>query len=275
MAKVLVDDYPKGSFKHQKTDGVYMDGYLQANLDHVKHQVTKKDYDGFIIITGREGFGKSTLAIQIGNYLDPNFSINNVVFTAQQFQEATESAKRFSCIVFDETMGYLGSRGATSKFNRMLIKIMSEMRSKNLFIILCIPNFFELDKYPAIHRSTGLIHVRKRAHFGSYDYRKKKDLYLKGKKFYEYNVSPNFTGVFGKHFPIDKVAYEHKKQDAINHYQKTEIKDKVYKNQRNLMINLVLRENYMSREELSNLLGISQQYLGQIAKEIEDGVKDE
>jgi len=276
MVKVLQDKHPVGNGKkpdRRKSDGYYIDGYLQGNLDHVFKQVTKKDYDGFILMTGREGFGKSTLAMQIACYLDKDFSVDKVVFTANQFQQATEQAKRFSCIVFDETMGFLGSRGATSKFNRMLIKIMSEMRSKNLFIILCIPNFFEMDKYPAIHRSTGLIHINKRGSFGSYDYKKKKNLYLQGKKFYEYKVAPSFIGRFMSYFPIDKVAYEKKKQEAINEYQSSEIKENVWKNQRNLMISNAITKKLMSTSEIVELLSISKQYVGQITNGVENGSK--
>ena len=157
-----------------------MDGFLKDNLDYVKREVIRKDFDSFICVTGREGFGKSTLAGQIALYLDPTYNLDRCTFTAEQFEEACRFAEQHQAVVFDETMGYLSSRGAMSKFNRKLIKIMSEMRSKNLFVILCIPNFFELDRYAAIHRTTGLIRVYKRGCWELYNYRNKKILYLKG-----------------------------------------------------------------------------------------------
>jgi energy-coupling factor transporter ATP-binding protein EcfA2 len=197
-----------------------MDGYLVANLTHVIRSVTKKDYDCFIIVTGREGFGKSTLAGQVALFLDPTFNLDRCCFTADQFKEACEKAEKYQAIVFDETMGYLSSRGAMSSFNRDLIKVFSEMRSKNLFIILCIPNFFELDRYPAMHRATGLLYVYKRSCFGSYDYPTKKKLYLTGKKLYSYVVPPNFRGSFIKYFVYPKELYEQKKQNAINSWIK-------------------------------------------------------
>jgi hypothetical protein len=198
----------------------YIDGYLKANLDHVYKSVTKNDYDAFIVVTGREGFGKSTLAGQVALYLDPTFNLDRCCFTTQQFQDAAEKAEKYQAIVFDETMGYLSSRGAMSSFNRDLIKIFSEMRSKNLFVLLCIPNFFELDRYPAMHRSTGLLYVYKRTRFGSYDYPTKKKLYLIGKKYYTYSVPPNFRGVFVKYFVYNPEEYERKKQTAINSWIK-------------------------------------------------------
>jgi len=195
----------------------HVDSYLRSNLDSLRESV-RKDFDAFVIVAGREGYGKSTIAAQAAIYCDPTYNLDRCCFTAEQFIEAVKNAEKFQAIVFDETMGYLSSRGAMSKFNRALIKVMSEMRSRNLFVFLCIPNFFELDRYPAMHRSTGMLLTYRRGRIGSYDYNTKKKLYLKGKKYYSYNVPPNFIGNFPKYFPIDKVAYEKKKQKAINEW---------------------------------------------------------
>ena len=234
----------------------YLDGYLKANLDTVKKDV-KKDYDAFIIMAGREGFGKSTFAFQQAKYLDPTFNLDRVVFTADQFVEAVDNAEQYQAIVFDETMGYLSSRGSMSKFNRTLIKVMSEMRSKNLFIILCISNFFELDRYPAIHRSTGLIYIYKRASFGSYDYEKKKKLYLKGKKYYSYGVSPTFIGRCTKYKVLDWNKYEEKKQNAIAEWQKTKHKEEKSLNQRNILIKHLIDNELTSKSTISKLIDLS------------------
>lgn len=233
----------------------FLDGYLVANLDTVKKDI-RKDYDSFIVMTGREGYGKSTLAFQIALYLDPSFCLDRVVFTADQFVDAVESAERYQAIVFDETMGYLSSRGAMSGFNKTLIKIMSEMRSKNLIIILCIPSFFELDKYPAIHRSTGLVHVYQRGRFGSYDYEKKKKLYLMGKKSYSYCVPPTFIAKFVKYFPIDKEKYEAKKQQAIFEFRKHKKEGDLFKEQRNKLIKHITDNKWMAKKDVGELIGV-------------------
>lgn len=224
-----------------KKEGYFIHGFLKTNLDHVKHNVLKKDFDSFLIVTGREGFGKSTLAAQIAFYLDPTFNLSRCCFTADQFEDTVVKAKKFEAIVFDETMGYLSSRGAMSSFNRQLIKIFSEMRSKNLFVLLCIPNFFELDRYPAMHRATGLIHVYERKKYGVYNYPTKKKLYLKGKKTYSYCVPPNFIGNYPKFFVYDKDEYEEKKQKAIKEWAEMKKRGaaRKYKGQRNAAIKIL------------------------------------
>ena len=234
-----------------------LDGYLRSNLENVYKNVRYQDYDSFIVVSGREGFGKSTFAGQIATFLDPTFNLDRCTFTAGQFIEACENANKFEAVVFDETMGYLSSRGAMSKFNRQLIQIFSEMRSKNLFVVLCIPNFFELDRYPAMHRSTGLLHVNKRGRFGSYDYRKKKQLYLLGKKTYSYVISPSFTGNFREYFVYPKKKYEDKKQTAIREWEKTSSSEERYKNQRDILIKWIRENNWANTGDISNILDIS------------------
>lgn len=215
--KVCQDKFPKGDGR--QSAGYYMDGYLKSNLDDLKEDVLR-DFDAFLIVDGRERFGKSTLAMQVAFYLDNTFCLARVCFTIEQFVEAVNNAEKYTAIVFDEAYGYLNSRQAISKFNKTLIKIFAEMGSKNLFIIICIPNFFELDKYPAIHRSTSLLHVYERANykakFGAYNFNTKVKLYSLGKKFYDFRkVAPNFTGDFTKFFPIDKEEYEKKKRESV------------------------------------------------------------
>lgn len=246
----------------------YLDGYLKSNLEAVQHSVRRNDFDSFIVVTGREGFGKSTVASQVALFLDPTYNLSRCCFTSDQFKEACVGADKFQAIVFDETMGYLSSRGAMSKFNRDLIKVMSEMRSKNLFVILCIPNFFELDRYAAIHRTTGLIHVYKRGRIGCYDYRTKKLLYLKGKKFYSYScVSPNFIGACVKYFPHDKAEYEKKKQGAIDAWMEGKGKDNLWKTQRDIMIKEIITRGFMTKTNLSELIDISIRQIGTLSSE--------
>ncbi len=249
----------------------YLDGYLKANLDHLKKQV-RKDFDGFVLVVGREGFGKSTIASQMAMYCDPTYNLDRCVFTAEQFIEAVTTADRYQAVVFDETMGYLSSRQNMSKFNRSLIKIMSEMRSRNLIVFLCIPNYFMMDWYVALHRTTGLIYTYQRTRFGSYDYATKKKLYMKGKRYHSYSVSPNFIGVFTKYFTLDKIKYDEKKQEAIKQSTKDVRFDSQWKEQRDTIINSCVVNKYYSIKQLSDLLGLSIRQIQRICHDIEGGL---
>lgn len=154
----------------------------------------------------------STCMMQCAYHMDNTLDLDRVCFTAKQFIQAVEDAKQYQAIVFDEAQGYLSSRRALSKFNVALVQVMSEMGFKNLFIGICIPSFFELDRYPAVHRSVGLINVYKRGSLACYNYHAKKQLYFEGKKMMNYAVKPDFIGRFGKWFPLDYEAYKEKKR---------------------------------------------------------------
>ena len=200
-----------------------MDGYLKSNLDMAKEAVINKNFDLFIIVDGKERGGKSVLAQQIAKYLDPTFDIENVCMTADEFTKAIDRSEKKKAVIFDEAYQSLSSRGAMSQINKSLNSYFTEMGQKNLFIIIVLPSFFELDKYPAIHRSACLCHVYVkhfvRGRFAFYNEERKRKLYILGKKFYNYRcVPPNFIGKFNDGYVVNKEAYELKKSQSLKRF---------------------------------------------------------
>ena len=198
----------------------YMDGYLKANLDIAKKVITK-DWDMIFVVDGAEGSGKSTIAQQAAFYCDPTLEFSRVVFNARDFKRAIIHAKPYQAVIYDEAYSGLNSRAAMSFINRSLVGMLTEIRQKNLFVFIVLPCFFDLDKYVALWRSRVLINVYtaegfKRGRFSFYNLDKKKELYLKGKKFYEYKlVQPNFRGTFSQYLPLDKEKYRKLKFEAL------------------------------------------------------------
>ena len=166
---------------------LYMDGGLYNQLnDNVKPAVQKEDFDFVMIVDGEEGAGESVLAFQIAKILDPNFNMDNICFTADDFINAITKAKKNQCIVFDEGFTGLSSRASLSEINNLVISMMMEMRQKNLFVIIVMPSVFMLDKYAVFHRAKGLFHVYmrsgRRGFWRFFNKRARKYLYLLGKK---------------------------------------------------------------------------------------------
>ncbi|KKK70570.1 hypothetical protein LCGC14_2922690, partial [marine sediment metagenome] len=60
----------------------YISAEIKQQLDKSKEIVINADQDRIFIITGREGSGKSWLAMQIAAYLDPTFCLDDVCFDA-------------------------------------------------------------------------------------------------------------------------------------------------------------------------------------------------
>jgi hypothetical protein len=197
----------------------YMDGILATNMEVAKKLVTK-DWDCIGILDGLEREGKSTLAQQMAYFVDPTFNIDRIVFSQKAFEVAVGKAEKGQAIVMDEAMNVLFSRQAMSSVNIGMVKNLAHIGQKNLFIIFCLPSFFELDRYAAIHRSRFLIHVYcdglQRGYFSFFNRHQKKDLYINGKVGYKYNVAyPSFRGRFGKFQIINDAEYRAKKLKAL------------------------------------------------------------
>ena len=199
-----------------------IDPILKEQLKEIKKAVTKKDRDYVMVIDGEEGSGKSVLAQQIAKELDPNFTLDNITFNADQFIKSLKTSKKYSCVVLDEAFNSANSRASLTEVNRSLIGVATEMRQQNLFVIIVIPSFFDLDKYFALWRCRSLLHVYFNKNGGRGQYllfpkNKKKYLYLLGKKFYDYSKpkSPYPPCSFPDHYTVDEKEYRLKKSDAF------------------------------------------------------------
>jgi len=199
----------------------YMDETLCKNLDILKKAVKKK-WDGFIMVDGIEGSAKTTLAAAISYYLSKDYNIDSVVFTQEQFFERVDKAKIGSVVHWDEFVFGGLSTEALNKVQNALIKKITTIRKKQLFIILVMPWFFMMRPYFAIGRSRCLIHTYtpdgiSRGRFKFYSFIKKQRLYHTGKKEYQYFIPPDFLGRFTDTFGTfwSEEEYEKKKDKAI------------------------------------------------------------
>lgn len=194
----------------------YLDGYIKQNLDVAK-KVIREDWDMVFVVDGTEGAGKSVLAQQLAFYADPTLTVERIVFNDNDFKKAITAAKPYESIILDEAYGGLASRSAMSKVNKSIVQMLTVIRAKNLFIFIVLPTFFDLDKYVALWRSRALITVYtregfKRGAFKFYNAERKKNLYVNGKKFYNYHAAkPNFRGAFTNHYTVDEKSYRDKK----------------------------------------------------------------
>jgi hypothetical protein len=197
----------------------YVDGYLKNNLD-ICLDIVHKDWDMVFVIDGTEGSGKSVLAQQIAKYFDPSFCLDRIVFRAKNFKDEVIKAEKNQAVVWDEALSGLSSRGAMSTVNKTIVDLLAEIRQKNLFLIIVLPTFFDLDKYVALWRSRFLIHVHhdkfKRGFFNFYNESCKKFLYINGKKFYNYKCAvPSFRGRFTNFYTVDQEEYKAKKLSSL------------------------------------------------------------
>lgn len=216
---------------------------LVENMDGFIKGVMKKNTSAVFIIDGRSGQGKTTLACQLGCYINkevkkyyesesnkgeaPSFTLDNLAWTPNSFIEKFEHVKKGDVVIFDEAM-IISNRSTMSDLNKKVIIMMSMIRSKQVFVIFCVNSIFDLDKNLPLHRADMLLSVypreKKFASRGGYmcvpaAKGKLKYLYITGKKYYNYNKArPAFTNTFSGYFPFDDTEYERRKQESINSY---------------------------------------------------------
>jgi len=121
----------------------------------------RRDLDLYITITGREGFGKSSLALLLGYLIDPNFNLDdNVLYSPtveemnlkinyrkikQQGKEMPKGAlKPYSVLIVDEAIKVVYKMEQWSGLQRFLKKLFALARTENKIIILCIPGFLDM-----------------------------------------------------------------------------------------------------------------------------------
>lgn len=238
--KILLNKYPKGTYKGQMSDGKFMDGYLYENLKILaKRIVDDMTFMGVIFSSTLEvGTGKSVLATQIGeawteimkdmHNIDVPFTINNIVWKPKDLIERAFQVPKYSFILLDEweDQTYWSQLGMT------LRQFFRKCRQLNLFMMVIIPNWFQLNLSYAVSRSVFAIDVKfekdfQRGYFSFYSFQAKRNLYIKGRKEHNYHVvRPTFNGQFIDGYGIDETEYRKKKMQDMMEYDKENDKPK-------------------------------------------------
>lgn len=207
-------------------------GYLTGVLDDLK-EFPKHDWDNVILVTGKEGDGKTSFVLLASYYLDQTINSERWVYNSRQFEALIDrdDLPAGSNIIWDESDELAGS--SNNAIITMIKRKLKRIRYKNYTIWLITPTFFDMNVYNAVFRTRCLFDVyaepkrdkvtgkfepnRGRVKFYSYD--RKRQLYFKGKeKYWDMEVvMADFWDAFGKvprDYPIDLSVLKAKKDEA-------------------------------------------------------------
>lgn len=212
--------------------GYCFDAMLILRAYHIYKEL-KNGLDHFVVFTGREGTGKSTLCIQFIAWIVPdNFTNKDICTTFEGFlarlsarykqvRENINVLENHKGLTLDEGNELL-AREAMSKHNVFFQKVFNIQRALGFAIGICIPNFFMLDTTVRDHRVKTLIHVIERGKYRCIFSQGIKWVSKEG-KFTKNVIVPSlsrkfyFNGYFNQYFPntIDKDNYIESKLDGI------------------------------------------------------------
>ncbi len=254
------DGNEAGYFSDYKEDNeVYMDGIHYNDLKNVYTRRQKSKWDNWILYVGDEGDGKSMMAKEdcyvMAHLCGGKFGLEQIAWTPKQFGKLIDESPIGYSVLYDEGITGLDTQRTMSAVNHVLRVKSTMCRKKRLFVAICIPSLFDIQKGIAIRRSFGMVKIytneTKRGLFTYYNRTNKRRLYIKGKQYEDmeaYKGGP--PSRFLKWSFIDEKEYEKKKDEAHNEiYQETEVFNK-YKEQRNVFV-YILHQKGMSHRRIS------------------------
>lgn len=260
----------------------FVSDFLINHLDIITKKIRRSNSDALIIIDGREGSGKTTLAALIADVLKNKYEFSytpkNIFFDVDEFLKEAEKSK-LSVFIWDEAaLSGLSSQWFNKTQIKLLTFLMVARKKKNIYIFN-IPRFNKL-KEDIISRAICLINTYERGGIqkGYYNYYGGKGLSClhnnwKRSRFVNYSKYAKFKSTFANVFddlltPEEVEEYE-KKKDAIIH---TLISDKQVKKELQnkqekylLKVNEDLRVKYArilllhgyTKEKIKEMTGVS------------------
>lgn len=143
------------------SDNLYKNGLpfsdkLAENIKDLYLRVKESNKAGCIIIDGGVGEGKTTLAVEIGDYINSLDGKQEIDLDVKEcFQIGMGGAsfirnlkvvfkKGYPVLIYDEG-GDFNRRGALTQFNQMINRIFETYRAFKVVVIICLPSFRVID----------------------------------------------------------------------------------------------------------------------------------
>lgn len=206
-----------------KINGLYYDGYV-SNIIDIFRQRHKNKLDNVVVVTGKEGSGKSSFAIGVchayAHLQGIEFGVDDITFSAQEFLNRATHRKN-GIILYDEAVQGLMGAQWQNKTQQLIIQALMMARKNGNLYVLCIPSFEYLAKYVASERTFVMFEAYmqkyQRGFVKIFPQNMLKTMYHLAKTRSNKKLKAPRVARFADHSHkvIDKDAYEAKKDAAI------------------------------------------------------------
>ena len=126
------------------------DHYKQTKIGQIAGLIRERLWirhtNALIAIFGEPGSGKSLSAITLARLVDDHFSLDNVVFTPEEFLERLDKASRGTVVIFDEAGVGIPAREWQSLQNKLLNYVLQTFRYQNICVIFTTPHISYIDR---------------------------------------------------------------------------------------------------------------------------------
>jgi hypothetical protein len=124
-------------------------------ISHLWARTYDHNQNALILNHGPPGSGKSESSLGLGTLTDPNFNIENVVFSTQDFVHLVrgKGVKRGSYIMYEEVGVGANSRNFYTQENKQLSFLTQTFRTMNLICVYTVPerDFVDRQLRPLFH----------------------------------------------------------------------------------------------------------------------------
>jgi hypothetical protein len=114
---------------------------MSLYVEYIKKRISENK-NFMAVVTGPTGSGKSYSALRLAEEIDPDFSIDRVVFDAQSFLKVLNHGglKSGSVVVFDEAGVGMSSREWQSVSSKLILFVLQTFRHKNYIVFFTTPH---------------------------------------------------------------------------------------------------------------------------------------
>jgi len=134
--------------------------WTHAELARDVNATQESDKDFIMMVDGQTGGGKSTFAIKQAKKTCPWFDIKrDVIYSREELIDAITNSKVGSTLVCDEAINMLFSRDFMKKEQKFVLRLLDMCRDRNLCLIMCVPNFWSIDKHVFQGRVKLRVHI--------------------------------------------------------------------------------------------------------------------
>lgn len=116
-------------------------------IDLISRRINKLNKNWLGIVTGETGSGKSYSALRVAEVVDPEFNVDRVVFTSEEFMKLLNSGKlhKGNMIIWDEAGVGMAAREWYSISNKVISYTLQTFRRENLGVMFTTPSFDFVD----------------------------------------------------------------------------------------------------------------------------------